>query len=129
MMLQACNTTAESDSASAPAPPDAKAILLAHKAELWKDPDSIKDAAIAAPKRHMNFMWHVCVKANAKNAFGGYTGLKTSVIHIYDSGKAPEARSTVAGDVCDSIAYQPFPELEGDYRTPAAPSQAKAKRS
>jgi hypothetical protein len=119
MLLQACNTTSESESVS---PPDAKAAVLAHKNKLWKDPDSIKGAAIAAPTRHMGFMWHVCVRANARGGFGGYTGEKDALIGLYDDGRPPEALLSDAAGACYQKVYAPFPELDGGYKPP---SQAK----
>lgn len=118
LMLCGCNTTSESETVS---PPDAKAAILAYKNRLWKDADSIKGAAITAPYRNIG-QWHVCVRANAKNAFGGYTGEKDSVIVLYDDGR-PEVISSDA-PICESKARTPFPELDGGYRPPA-PTTAK----
>ncbi|WP_024341218.1 hypothetical protein [Bradyrhizobium japonicum] len=114
--LSACQT----DQAAAPdrPPPDAKAAVLANKGQLWKDPDSIKAASITAPRRHMGFMWHVCVRANAKNAFGGYTGEKDMLVGMYDDGKPPNVIMADATGYCD-YPHEPFPELEGGYKAPA----------
>jgi hypothetical protein len=126
-LLQGCNTTSETDSIQ---PPDAKAAVLAHKNRLWKDADSIKaGAGISAPTRHMGFMWHVCVRANARNSFGGYAGEKEALIGLYDDGRPPEALLSDAAGACYQKPYTPFPELEGGYRPPAATPQDKAKRS
>lgn len=113
--LSACQT----DQAAAPdrPPPDAKAAVLANKGLLWKDPESIKTASIAAPRRHMGFMWHVCVRANAKNAFGGYTGEKDMLVGMYDDGQPPKVIMADAVGYCD-YPHEPFPELEGGYKPP-----------
>lgn len=115
--LAACNT-ASSD--TDPSPPDAKAIVLAHKARLWKDPDSIKSASITAPRRHMGFMWHVCVRLNAKNSFGGYTGERDSILGMYDDGTPPNILMENAEATC-AYPHTPFPELEGGFSRPSAP--------
>src|SRR5262245_42076054 len=78
-------------------PTNYKAIILANEGRLWKDTDSIKNASIAPPTRHMCFMWHVCVRMNAKNSFGGYTGEKDSLVGLYDDGKPPAVIMEDAG--------------------------------
>jgi hypothetical protein len=127
MLCHGCNTAGET-TASLP-PPDAKRIILANKARIWKDPESIRGASIAAPTRHQFMsLWHVCVRLNAKNAFGGYTGEKDNLVAVYDSGEPPNVldESGAAMLSCASAQYEPFPELNGDYRPAAA--QAKGKR-
>jgi hypothetical protein len=121
----------QTDSASIPdrPPPDAKAAILAAKGSLWKDPDSIKSASITAPRRHtagglIPPMWHVCLRANAKNSFGGYTGEKDMLIGMYDDGKPPSVVMADAAGYCDS-PHEPFPELEGGYKPPIS-SRPKA---
>lgn len=99
-------------------PPNARAAILAAKGQLWKDPDSIKAASITAPRRHMNFMWHVCVRANARNSFGGYTGEQNMLIGLYDDGKPPSPlMSPVHESYCPG-PFEPFPELDGGYKPP-----------
>jgi hypothetical protein len=121
LALAACNTAG---SMAEPPVPDAKAIILAHKTRLWKDADSIKNASIAAPMRHLGLMWHVCVRANARNSFGGYAGERDSVVEIYDNGSPPEVVVENAPLRCNPLPHTPFPELEGGYK-PAA--QAKVR--
>jgi hypothetical protein len=97
--LGGCITT---DNASAtpdnPYPANYKALVKAAKSDLFIDPDSVRDAAISAPKlaagpipsNKNNALskwvtpWIVCVKANARNRMGGYTGRTLSAILIYD---------------------------------------------
>ncbi|MEH2508660.1 hypothetical protein V1291_000014 [Nitrobacteraceae bacterium AZCC 1564] len=123
-LLGGCQT----EQASSPAidPPDARAAILASKGMLWKDPDSIKNASITAPRRHMGFMWHVCVRANAKNSFGGYTGEKDMLIGLYDDpAKPPSALMADATGYCD-FPHEPFPELDGGYKPAPQRSQPRA---
>ena len=110
LALAGCQT----DQAAVPdrPPPDAKAAVLAAKDSLWKDPDSIKNASITAPRRHMGFMWHVCVRANAKNGFGGYTGETDMLIGLYDDARPPSVIMANAAGYCD-FPHDSFPELEG----------------
>lgn len=125
-LLAGCQTDAGAPAAVA-TPPDAKAAILAAKSTLWKDPDSIKGASITAPRRHMNMMWHVCVRANAKNSFGGYAGEKDMLIGLYDDGRAPSALMADATGYCD-FPHEPFAELNGDYVPPSS-GKKPAKRS
>lgn len=120
--IAACQT---SDASAPVEAPDAKTVVLAYKNEFFKDPDSIKNASIATPQRHMGFMWHICVRANAKNAFGGYTGLKDMLIGYYDGPKPPTVLMTDATEECAKYPHEPFPELEGGYSPPKA---AKGKK-
>lgn len=117
--LGACQSDQQATAAAAPSPPDAKAMILHSKAMLWKDPDSIKSASITAPRRHLNFMWHVCVKANARNGFGAYAGEKDMLIGLYDDGKLPAVLMSDGTGYCD-YPHEPFPELEGGYKPPVA---------
>lgn len=121
--LAGCQTS-ESPTATAAGSPDAKALVLSSKGALWKDPDSIKNASITAPRRHMGMMWHVCVRSNAKNAFGGYTGEKDMLVGLYDDARQPSVLMADAAGYCD-FPHEPFPELNGGYSPPAGPGNAK----
>lgn len=117
--LAACATGPE------PAAPDHKAVILANKARIWKDPDSIKNASIATSLRWhgMGSRWFACVELNAKNSFGAYTGLKRSVVMILNDNSTPEIRDTVIGDDCAERPHVPFPELEGGREPPPRPKR------
>ncbi|RJO75452.1 MAG: hypothetical protein C4523_00020 [Myxococcales bacterium] len=99
--------------------PNYKAMILANKGSLWKDPDSIKGASITRPKRHLGWMWHVCIKANAKNSFGGYTGEKEMLIGIHDDGRVMGLMEDARLN-CEYELHAAFPELNGDYKAPQA---------
>lgn len=117
-LLSACQT--DQPQAVAAIPPDHKGAIVAAKGLLWKDPDSIKAASITAPRRHMNMMWHVCVRANARNSFGGYTGEKDMLIGLYDDARPPSVLMADAAGYCD-FPHEPFPEIEAGYQPAAAP--------
>lgn len=119
--LAACQT--DQQAAPAAPPPDARAAVLAARGLLYKDPDSIKGASITAPRRHMGFMWHVCVRANAQNAFGGYTGEKDMLVGLYDDGRPPSVIMADGAGYCD-FPHEPFPELDGGY-SPAKPAKGR----
>lgn len=119
LLLAGCQT--DQQPVSNVPPPDARAAVLAAKGSLYKDPDSIRSASITAPRRHGGWMWHVCVRANAKNSFGGYTGETDMLVGLYDDGKPPEVIMANAAGYC-GYPHEPFPELEGGRPSPKARS-------
>lgn len=127
LSLAGCLTGKTAEEAGMPLP-DYKGQILANKNRLWKDADSIKNASIAIPRRSTGVlpMWHVCVRANAKNSFGGYTGEKVMLIGIFDDNRPPEVVFAEAPGYCD-FAFEPFPELEGGYQPPKPPSPSTKK--
>jgi hypothetical protein len=76
------------------------------------DPRSVRDAEISsvmdAPGGEVQF---VCVKANAKDATGGYTGRQTVSIRLV--GKYPVGMNPNATACAEPLLrWYPFPELE-----------------
>jgi len=107
---------------------EAKRAILAERSQLWKDPDSIRDAKIGRPyscpiddvtpdgRNIMKLAGScVCVQLNAKNSFGGYVGLKGSIVAIpEDAGRHPQILDTGtagADPFCQSLV--PFDALNG----------------
>jgi hypothetical protein len=105
-----------------------KQSVLADKARIWKDADSIRDAsagpAYACPRRFGAGATCICVEVNAKNSFGGYTGLQKNAV-AYRNGVFDAITASDFDDACTAI--QPFPELNGNYATPQ-PAPPKSKR-
>jgi hypothetical protein len=116
--LAGCAATQTSDAT----PPDIRPTLVANRARLFKYPDSIRDAAIAPPHRHF-LGWEACIRANGKNAFGGYAGLTTYTVLVYDNGSPPLLQEPTIYDGCMRADYRPFPEIEGGYNATTAPSR------
>lgn len=126
LSLAACagTTTGSVVPAASLTPAEAKQIVLAGRAQIWKDPYSIRDARIGEPYACAGGLAHVgnmpnvcvCVEANARNAFGGYVGLKQSAVLI--SGRAiVDVMPPRSQDRCDSLL--PFPDLNGADDKPA----------
>jgi hypothetical protein len=75
-----------------PMPENYQSIVKSYLRENLRDPDSIKDLTISAPHQVRTWTglmgegavsaWASCVGYNAKNAFGGYTGLKNHTYYI-----------------------------------------------
>jgi hypothetical protein len=115
-----------SSAASTEIPADYREQIAQQKSTLFKDPGSVRDAKIAHPEPSM-MGWQACIKANAKNSFGGYTGLNMYVVQIYRNGSPPILLPTTIYDGCGSKHYAQFDELNGDYVPPAAPPVPQSK--
>jgi hypothetical protein len=94
-------------------PKNYRAEILAGLRVALKDPGSVRDAAISQPA--LKWMgagnrYVVCIRMNAKNSYGGYTGL-TETIGIFLNGKLHGLEAPEIGQ-CRGVTYQPFPELE-----------------
>ena len=123
--------TAGPDGASAPAAPPAlsrdtvRQTVLAERGRIWKDPRSITDARIGEPFTcRRNLMTTrfdkladpatcVCVEANARNAFGGYTGLRHTIVRFLGDGELEPLTAEELGFERECRALLPFPELNG----------------
>ncbi len=127
MVLAGCQTDGAGQSpasaSAGPPPANFRQLAVEHVKTTFKDPYTIRDAEIAtAPKRAMGpslnsdgftTPWVICIRANAKNAMGAYTGRKFTAIamnseKVVNAWEAPEA----TGYLCSGEAYQPFPEIE-----------------
>lgn len=108
-------------------PVDYKSDILAVAHSYLNNPRRIRDASISEPflrgvggGRGERYM--VCVRFNAMNTDGKYTGLK-SRIATYRRGKLdqfteavperlPDQKEDSSADPCKDVPMQPFPELE-----------------
>jgi hypothetical protein len=104
-----------------------KADILAIAHSYLNNPRRIRDASISEPflknvggGRGERYV--VCVRFNAMNSDGKYTGIK-SRIAIYRRGKLdqfteatperlPNQKEDPSADPCNGVIMQPFPELE-----------------
>ena len=112
LTLAGCVTTdpGEISAAAGPLPADYKAQIVASARQSYFDPYSIRAAQIGTPERAgqipLKGVWVVCVRSNAKNRMGAYTGIQDSQYH-FNSG-----RLVFHGSGCvREQAYHPFPEL------------------
>jgi hypothetical protein len=92
----------------------AKKVILSQRGQLFKEPESVRDAKISDPFTCLNGSGNcICIEANARNSYGGYTGIELLGIRIEGNqaealGKMyAEARATPCGKL---VA---FPELNG----------------
>lgn len=92
-------------------PDGAKKAILANKSRMFKDPDSVRDAAMGrvgpCPSGYGDC---VCLKLNARNSQGGMTGPQTIGVRLRDG--SAEAFGQMA-DTSDCGKMTPFPALNG----------------
>jgi hypothetical protein len=120
--LSGCATGANQAAEVPPAPANYRAQIVAKLKATLKDPYSVREPQISEPAP----MWAgllrggtgmaVCVRLNAKNSFGAYTGLQNHKFIFVDG--APLEVPDAAGN-CKNVSFSPLPELE------SAPAQAK----
>lgn len=109
---------------AAAAPPilsqaEAKSAVLTSRSRVWRDPESIRDAAIGQPYTCSGGLAHVgnmpnacvCVEANARNAMGGYVGLRPSLVMFAGRQVVDVMPPRPYVDRCGPMT--PFPELNG----------------
>ena len=83
--LAACSTSRE----QVEQPPNARSLIMVHKAILWRDLESIKNASITAPERHAGG-WRVCVRLDTKGALGTNTGERAYPVPLYGAHRRPD---------------------------------------
>lgn len=97
--------------AARPASASIKAQIVRDARDFLLDPYSVRDAEISNVATFADGTQGVCVKANTKNAMGGYTGRQVLAINIRNgvlSGNTPNHPLCSRPDV----QWHPFPELE-----------------
>ena len=55
--------------------------------------------------------WFVCVRANAKNAFGAYAGAAPIVLAVYGGRVENAFEGPAWASQCGDAKYEPFPEI------------------
>ncbi len=94
-------------------PASYRSDILSTVHRMLDDPTGIRDASIAEPalvQTGVETRYIVCLRYNAKNSEGGYSGLKDRAAYFY-SGQL-NAIVDASREQCGKAAYQPFPELE-----------------
>lgn len=96
-------------------PPSAalKAQIVSAAKDYLFDPFSVRDAEISSvmPLDKKRGLSVVCVKANARNQMGGYTGRQATSVRLMN-GRIVNAIPNAPGCNDQRIDYHPFPELE-----------------
>lgn len=115
---------------------DVGRLVLAQRARLWKDAPSIREAKLSDPMIcPANDLASLpasagstcaCIEANAKNGYGGYTGLHRTVVIVPPAGDLSTSDAGIRGFamICDAD-MAPFPEMNGDYVAPKPGPKSK----
>lgn len=107
-----CQTAAQQIEAQTPPTADVRRQIVEGAKKIAYDPYSIRDAEISnMVPYHKPGEFVVCVKANAKNLYGAYTGQQGTLIG-FTKYKAVSALANHPMCRMESIRYHPFPELE-----------------
>ncbi len=119
LLLSAC-TSEQTPLTTPKTPPPAnyKQKIIENVRQSFFDPYSIRDASISKPfavnRIGHGEVWFVCVRANAKNRMGAYTGIKPTA-YWFQNGQMKLA-SAAAPEYdefnCAHAQYEPFPEIE-----------------
>ncbi|MCA0405308.1 MAG: hypothetical protein LCH39_04060 [Proteobacteria bacterium] len=95
-----------------------RTAIVSHVRDTWKDPYSIRDAEISRafqPQGYTGARHAVCIRANAKNSFGGYTGRQISCFAFENGvlvgGMSGAPVTAATGQENAVLGWQPFPEL------------------
>ena len=111
LALSGCQTAQEMFAHQKPVTADMKAQIVAGARDVLKDPYSIRDAEISYGVPAQGGGTFVCVKANSKNAMGGYTGRKGWLIPFNKAGRIMNAFEGHPFCNYTEIKYQPFPDV------------------
>lgn len=99
--------------AAAAEPANYRRAIAAAIQDSFRDPSSIRDAQITPPApRFMGAATRTasCIKINAKNGFGGYTGAVDYVAIFADGGRLLGVQEDITSACFRATGYQPFPE-------------------
>jgi hypothetical protein len=115
LALSGCVTQEQFDKVMATQrPPSAaeRAAIVSAARDYFVDPYSIRDAEISSVVRlNDQGLEAVCVKANAKNRMGGYTGRTATSVRLL-KGKPMSTLENAPACAMPQMRYQRFPELE-----------------
>ena len=97
-------------------PQNFKADLLAFLRTYLNDPTGVHSASVAQPTlkdRGPGQRYIVCLRYNARDNTGAYTGMKTGAA-VYVSAKLDDFvdQPKQVKELCKDAVYAPFPELE-----------------
>jgi hypothetical protein len=125
LMLASCldPQTVPLSEINAPPPIGYRATAIEYVKTTFVDPYSVRDASISQPfpirggLTGQTTVWYVCIKANAKNRMGGYTGLSETPL-VFEGNTINKSNSEVIREyipgstLCKPAKYEPFPEIE-----------------
>jgi hypothetical protein len=86
-----------------------KDILILVMRNTLADPSSVRDAEISTVITDTSNIRMVCIRGNAKNLYGAYTGVSTKLVYINTRDIAfKSAEDTFSNDICRKLQFTPF---------------------
>lgn len=122
LVLSGCVSTPQPTAETGPFPTRYREMAKEYLRRNLFDPYSVRDAEIAEPKIMTSFYlldpapaWTICVRLNAKNRMGAYTGITEDTLlvrgdRVTISGNELTRPSPTLG-ICRDAKWAPFPEL------------------
>ena len=115
LALAGCQSPTEQQASidrGTPASGSVKAAIVKDTRDFLVDPYSIRDAEISYMQFNARSGLHwLCVKANAKNQMGGYTGRQAVEVWVRNGQLVGNLPNSPACNL-PALRWQPFPELE-----------------
>jgi hypothetical protein len=103
-----------------PPPSNYRQLAQQHVRDTYFDPYSIRDAEIGKPRSSggpilvstgLAEVWVVCIRANAKNRMGAYTGRTATALMIQGNRVVGSQDNGAWSSWCSGSEYEPFPEI------------------
>lgn len=110
LLVAGCNQTARAPDHPHMYGTEVRSFILANKRSIFIDPDSVRDVSISDPYSTPRGLTTVCLRLNARNRMGGYTGMTDMLIFFKRDGRYETHTVTDPNDRCNR-PLQPFPEL------------------
>lgn len=118
-----CASTPQPTAETGPFPASYREMAKVYLRKVLFDPYSVRDAEIAEPEVKQSIYlidpapgWTICVRLNAKNRMGAYTGLKEDALLVRGDRVAISlnelTQPTPTIGICRNAKWEPFPELQ-----------------
>lgn len=112
LLLAGCVTMEQQVANQTPPTPAMKAQIVEGARNYMADPYSIRDAEISDVWLHPTYNDPmVCVRGNAKNALGGYTGRQAHLVAFTRTGSLSNLFQNSPLCTNPKLRWQPFPEI------------------
>lgn len=122
LVLSGCVSTPQPTAETGPFPTRYREMAKEYLRRTLFDPYSVRDAEIAEPKVMSSFYlidpapaWTICVRLNAKNRLGAYTGISEDTLLVRgERVTVSSSELTEPGPTnwnCRDAKWAPFPEL------------------
>ena len=114
-LITGCQSTSVTEmwASARPATDNEKSAIIDGMRDALHDPYSVRDVEISEVITATlgGIVHQVCVRGNAKNAYGGYTGRETYLLYMNNAAQVTHVKQGPAmNTVCPRLKFSPFPE-------------------